>query len=312
MRIAITGGRGLLGRAVTAAAVAGGHEVLAIDHPDASGRAGHERSPGVMDATADVTSFEELCLVVRGCDAMVHLAAFTSPHGRPGDVVHNNNVTASYNALSVSATVGIRRVCLASSVNAVGGAYSRHPRYETFPVDETHPCYAEDPYSLSKWILEAQASAFARRYEDMTITSLRFHALVDEIDRRRALADLDPEKSCRDLWGYSPLGASARACLDCLTAPYTGHEVLYVVAENTALDVPSLELARRYYPDVPVVGDLSGHRSFFDSSKAARLIGWAPGEGSTASTNGSVAALDGPGADDRSGRGHPPARVWSC
>lgn len=288
MRIALTGGRGLLGRAVTAAAVAGGHEVVAIDHPDPPGPPRSERSLGIVDATADVTSFDELLDVASGCDAMVHLAAFTSPHGRPNHVVHHNNVTASYNALSVSATLGIRRICLASSVNAVGGAYSRRARYDAFPVDETHPCYAEDPYSLSKWVLEAQAFAFARRYEDMTITSLRFHALVDDIDRRRALANLDPQKSRRDLWGYSPLGASAQACVDCLTAPHTGHEVLYVVAADTALDVPSLELAARYYPDVPVVGDLSGHRSFFDSSKAARLIGWAPDEMSTALTNGSA------------------------
>ena len=35
----------------------------------------------------------------------------------------------------------------------------------------------------------------------------------------------------------------------------------------------SLELARQYYPDVPIRGDLSGHRSFFDSSKAERLLG---------------------------------------
>jgi UDP-glucose 4-epimerase len=38
--------------------------------------------------------------------------------------------------------------------------------------------------------------------------------------------------------------------------------------------VPSLELKQKHYPDVPVRGDLSGHKSFFDSSKAERLLGW--------------------------------------
>ncbi len=52
--------------------------------------------------------------------------------------------------------------------------------------------------------------------------------------------------------------------------------------------MPSLELAARHHPEVPVVGDLSGHRSFFDSSKATRLIGWAPGGVAADSANGSA------------------------
>ena len=53
-----------------------------------------------------------------------------------------------------------------------------------------------------------------------------------------------------------------------------GHEVLFVVAPDTASDTPTVELARTYHPDVAVRGDLSGRRSFFDSSKAQRLLGW--------------------------------------
>ena len=40
------------------------------------------------------------------------------------------------------------------------------------------------------------------------------------------------------------------------------------------VDVPSLELAARFFPDVPIRGDLSGHRSFFSSAKAEKLLGW--------------------------------------
>ena len=77
-------------------------------------------------------------------------------------MVHNNNVVSSYNALRAAATAGVRRVCQASSVNAIGGRFSRWPpRYDYFPVDEQHPTYAEDPYSLSKWICEQQADAIA-------------------------------------------------------------------------------------------------------------------------------------------------------
>jgi hypothetical protein len=45
--------------------------------------------------------------------------------------------------LSAAATLGIQRVCSASSINAIGGAFSRAPRYDYFPIDEQHPTYVE-------------------------------------------------------------------------------------------------------------------------------------------------------------------------
>lgn len=59
-----------------------------------------------------------------------------------------------------------------------------------------------------------------------------------------------------------------------LAADFTGHEVFYIAAPDTTNDVPSLELAERYYPGVPIRGDLGANKSFFDSSKAGRLLGW--------------------------------------
>ena len=57
-------------------------------------------------------------------------------------VVFNENSAGNYNALSAAATVGIKRVCLASSINAIGGVFSRQPRYDYFPLDEQHPTVA--------------------------------------------------------------------------------------------------------------------------------------------------------------------------
>jgi len=42
---------------------------------------------------------------------------------------------------------------------------------------------------------------------------------------------------------------------------------------TTASDTPTLELARRFHPEAKIRADLAGHRSFFDSRKADRLIG---------------------------------------
>ncbi len=274
MRIAVTGGSGGIGRAVTEMALAQGHGVLSIDRiPPAQDAA----QPSVTFVQADTTNYAALEGALRdaGCDALIHLAAIPSPGQHPDYVVHNNNVAGSYNALCAAARLGIQHVCQASSVNATGLAYSRAPRYDYFPLDEQHPTYNEDPYSLSKWICEQQGESFARRYEWMTITSLRFHWVVPARSRAAGNGnDGHNPHQAKNLWGYTTFDAAARACLQSLTANFAGHEAFYIVAPDTVAGTPSLELRDEYYPDVPVRGDLSGNRSFFDSSKAERLLGW--------------------------------------
>jgi nucleoside-diphosphate-sugar epimerase len=272
MKIAITGGSGRIGRAVIDLALSQGYSVVSID------RVMPEEKTAQSNITyfqADITDYTALENALRGCDALVHMAAIPAPGHHPDHEVHNNNVTGSYNILRAAVEVGIRRVCQASSVNATGLAYSRWPRFDYFPLDEEHPTYNEDPYSLSKWICEEQANSIARRYEEMTISSLRFHAVVPErATLVQAAAYSRGNGAVKSLWAYTRLDSAARTCLLSLTADFKGHEVFYIAASDTISDIPSLELKRKYYPDVPLRGDLSGHQSFFNSSKAERLLGW--------------------------------------
>lgn len=184
--------------------------------------------------------------------------------------MHHNNVMASYNVLEAATSSGVNRICLASSVDAVGGVFSRAPRFEYFPLDELHPAYPEDAYSLSKWISEAQGAAFSRRNPQLFVSSLRLHALRER-EEMAARFGKTPERAQKDLWGYTPPPMAAQVCLSALTAGVDGFEVFYVVAEDTYVDFESEELRRRFYPQVPIRGDLSGHRSFSDSSRAAKL-----------------------------------------
>jgi UDP-glucose 4-epimerase len=271
MKIAVTGGNGRIGRAIVEMALTQGHEAVSID----------QTPPPKIDQAhlsfiqANLTDYEEFVQAIRGCDALIHMAAIPAPGHHPDHQVHNNNVVASYNALRAAVEVGIKRVCQASSVNATGLGYSRWPRFEYFPLDEEHPTYNEDPYSLSKWICEEQGNSFARRYEQMIISSMRFHAIVpDRPTIVQAKSYSQTDAAVKNLWAYTRLDDASRACLLSLTADFAGHQVFYIVAPDTISDTPSLELKQKYFPDVVVRGDLSDHRSFFDSSKAERLLGW--------------------------------------
>ena len=271
MQIAVTGGSGRIGRAVIEMALAQGHAVVGLDRVLPGAEAAHAGASYLQVDTSDYAAVEG---ALRGCDALVHLAAIPSPRGLPDHVVHNNNVVGSYNVLSAAAALGIKRIAQASSVNAVGAAYSRWPRFDYFPLDEAHPTYNEDPYSLSKWICEAQGDSLARRHEGLRIASLRFHWVVPDLamiaQRRGDFAKL----LAKHLWGYTLLDAAARACLQSLTAEFVGHEAFFINAPNTMEERPSLELAREFFPDVPVRGDLGGTRAFFTCEKAERLLGW--------------------------------------
>jgi UDP-glucose 4-epimerase len=264
MKIALTGARGRVGRIVAARARAQGHRVTGIDRVPADG-------PG--DVVADVGDYDALVRAFDGCDGVIHLAAIPVPWRHPDHEVHNNNVTGSYNALRAAAEHGITRLSQASSVNAIGHAFSRDPAYDYFPIDEDHPTRAEDPYSLSKWICEEQASAFARRY-GMGIVSLRFHFVTNDVAGLRDYyrsPTLDPRGH---LFSRTGEQAAAEACLLGLTADYTGHHALFIIAPQTISDRPSRDIAADLYPGVPRRDGWTGHDSFFDSSRAGRVLGW--------------------------------------
>lgn len=276
MKIALTGGSGGIGRAITAQALAEGHSIVSIDRV---APAEPPASDNFRFVLGEMSDYDKLVATFEGCDAVIHMAAIPSPFRLPDHVVHNNNVVGSYNALRAAVEHNIMRICQASSVNAIGLSYSRAPRFDYFPVDEEHPNYTEEPYGLSKWICEAQADTFARRYDDIRIASMRFHWVVpDRATAARPFGQATEEVK-KHLWAYTRFDAAARACLMSLDAPFKGHEVFYIVAPDTTIDVPSLDLAKRFFPDVPIKGDFGGYRSFFSSAKAERLLGWthAPG-----------------------------------
>ena len=271
MKIAVTGGSGQIGRSIAAMAIRQGHSIVSIDRVPPANAVIQSAQTFVL---ADTNDYERLLGAFQGCDAVIHMAAIPSPDRHPNHVVHNNNVTGSYNVMRAAIECGIKRICQASSVNAIGLSYSRVAHFDYFPIDENHPNYSEEPYGLSKWICEQQASGLARRYEDLSIASMRFHWVIEDRAISASRFGFATQDAAMHLWAYTLLAPAARACLMSLDAAFKGHEVFYIAAPDTNIDVPSLELAARFFPDVPIRGDLSGNRSFFSSAKAERLMGW--------------------------------------
>ena len=230
MKIALTGAAGKLGQAILPLALAEGHQVVAID------RQLPVLPETVVGHSVEMSDYEGLVSAFSGCDSLIHMAAIPSPRALPDHQVHSNNVVGSYNAMRAAVDAGISRICQGSSVNALGLAYAKERHFDYFPVDELHPTYCDEGYSLSKWICEQQADSLTRRFSDLSIASLRFHWVVADRAQAAAVQTLTSEKGRVELWGYVLAADAARACLLALKAPFTGHEVFYIVADDTTLD----------------------------------------------------------------------------
>lgn len=271
MRVAITGGSGRIGQVTARAVAAAGHQVVLID-----------RTPPPVDGVhgerfieMDMDDFPGVVSAFTGAHAVVHLAGIPGPRGNPPHLVHNNNVVASYNALCVVAELGISRILMASSVNAIGLTWSREPEFDYFPIDEWHCTRNEDPYSLSKWIGEQQADSMVRLHSGLSVGSFRIHAFVGDRDEAVRLSSGELwDHARRGLWGYTTHRMWADACTRALTAGFTGHQIFWVVAGQTATTEESTKLARTYFPNVEMRSPLLGNQSFFDCTNTKNKLGW--------------------------------------
>jgi len=273
VKVAVTGASGKVGSWITQDLLRSGHEVVGIDrHESTSGS-----TPLSDFRVVDLTSFSPTVDAIRGAECVVHLAALGSPEVAPEWDVHNNNVVSSFNILSAAAELGIPRVVQASSVNSVGLAWSQQPTFDYFPLDLSHPCRPDDGYSLSKYLQELQADSLCLRHADLSVVSLRLHAVLSDAAEAIGMVESHGQRwAINGLFGYCTFVSVSSAIQAALSAPASGHEVLWVSESETFMQNPSEDLARRFFPGVPLVAPLTGRQTFFDISRTREVLSWVP------------------------------------
>jgi len=109
----------------------------------------------------------DLADALRGCDALVHLAAV---HEDPNDVA-DVNVGGTRNVVDAVSRAGVRKLVFASSHSVYGAhADNAYPLTESSPV-RPNP---ENAYARSKAEAEQIVSYFASQHPDAVVTTLRF------------------------------------------------------------------------------------------------------------------------------------------
>lgn len=282
-RVIVTGGSGLAGKWVVEDLVAHGYEVLNLDRVPMAKQTVRTLITDLTDAgqvfnaLASSTTAREFNddIEPKPVDAIVHFAAIPRILITTDNEVFRINVMGTYNVLDAASKYGIKKVILASSETTYGVVFAhRHRDPAYFPLDETYPVDPMDSYATSKVINEVTGKAFHAR-TGADIYCFRIGNVLDPSDYAKFPTWLkDPALRKRIAWSYIDGRDLATACRLGIEKDGLGFEVMNVAADDVSSDLPTAELLKRFYPNVPVKKPLGEFETLLSNEKLKRLLGW--------------------------------------
>ena len=282
-RVIVTGGSGLAGKWVVENLVEHGYEVLNLDRVPMPRRTARTLITDITDAgqvfnaLASSTAPTEFVpdLEPKPIDAIVHFAAIPRIMVTTDNEVFRINVMGTYNILDAASKLGIRKVIVASSETTYGVVFAhRHRNPQYFPLDEQYPVDPMDSYATSKVINEVTAKAFHAR-TGADLYCFRIGNVLDPEDYAKfAEWNKDPSLRERIAWSYIDGRDLAEAARLGIEKDGLGFEVMNVAADDVSSDLPTAELLKRFYPEVPVKKPLGEFETLLSNEKLKRLLGW--------------------------------------
>lgn len=283
-RIIFTGGSGKAGRHVVQHLVEHGHRVLnldtkPLDNPQVRTLITDITDAGqVFNALSSTMATHEFDPVLRPerVDALVHFAAIPRIMITPDNELFRVNVMGTYNVIEAAVKLGIRKIIIASSETTYGIIFAEEPRQPDYlPLDEDYDVSPMDSYALSKVVNEKTARAFALR-SGFDIYALRIgnviepHEYADYVPKWKA----DPAFRKKIMWSYidaRDLGQITRLAIE---KDGLGFQVFNAANDDTSADLPTQSLIQRFYPDVPIRGELGEYEALYSNRKIRDVLGF--------------------------------------
>ncbi len=282
-RILFTGGSGKAGRHVIPWLLAKGYEVHNIDLVPLD-------VPGVTNLTVDITDLGEVFNAltmhrdfpdlesgrgVQPFDAVVHFAAVPRILIRPDNETYRVNVMGTYNVIEASVKLGIRKVIIASSETTYGICFAegeRDPHY--LPFDEDYDVNPMDSYGLSKVINEKTARAFSER-TGADVYALRIGNVIEPNEYSRFPGFVaHPETRLRNAWCYIDARDLGQIVHLCIEKDGLGYQVFNATNDTVTTDLSTAELARRFFPNVPLKWQPQGDEAMISNRKIREVLGF--------------------------------------
>lgn len=288
-RVMFTGGSGKAGRHVVNYLVEHGCQVLNIDTRPLD-------NPKVRTLITDITDSGQVfnalssymglhefdpSLRPQPVDAVVHFAAIPRIMITPDNEVFRINAMGTYNVVEAAVKLGIRKIVVASSETTYGLVFANEPRDpKYFPLDEEYDTDPMDSYALSKVVNEQTARAFALR-SGFDIYALRIGNVIEphEYEAFAPKWIADPAFRKRIAWSYVDARDLGQITLRAIETNGLGFQVFNAVNDDTSSGLPTAELLKRYYPNVPVKRDLGEYETLLANRKAREMLGFRPEHG---------------------------------
>ncbi|MGL1920724.1 MAG: NAD(P)-dependent oxidoreductase [Hyphomicrobiales bacterium] len=284
MRILFTGGAGKAGRHAIAYLVAQGHKVVNLDmtplnHPD------------VHDMIADITDSGQMFNILSGYggfeelepgtgvpkfDAVVHFAAVARILINSDNECFRINAIGTYNVIEAACKLGIPKIVIASSETTYGVCFSDGevdpgslPQLEDYDVDPM------DSYGLSKVVNEKTARSFQRRFGN-DIYCLRIGNVIEPHEYETLFPDYfaNPEVRRRNAFSYIDARDLGQIADLCCKTDGLGYQVFNAGNDTTGAILPTADLLKRFYPNVPVTQELGEFEALFSNRKIKDMLGF--------------------------------------
>jgi len=282
-RILFTGGSGKAGKHVIAYLLDQGHHVLNVDLTPLD-------NPKVDTLFADITQSGQMFNALTSYsswsdldsgegppafDAIVHFAAVPRIRLWPDDETFRVNTVGTYNVIEAGIKLGVRKIIIASSETTYGVCFADgRVNPHSLPLEEDYDVDPMDSYGLSKVLNEVTARSFQRR-SGADIYALRIGNVIEphEYDR---FPDFfaNPEQRRRNAFCYIDARDLGQIVHRCLETSGLGFQVFNAGNDTNSANIPSAELAERFFPGIPVTRPMGEHEALFSNRKIREVLGF--------------------------------------
>jgi nucleoside-diphosphate-sugar epimerase len=282
-RVMFTGGSGKAGKHAVQHLIDHGYQVLNIDTKPLA-------NPKVRTLITDITDEGQVfnaftsymglhefdaSLTPQPPDAVVHFAAIPRIMITPDNEVFRINVMGTYNVIDTAVKLGIKKIIVASSETTYGVIFANEPRDPThFPLEEDYDVNPMDSYALSKVINEQTARAFQQR-NNSDIYALRIGNVIEPHEYEMFPKFFaDPGFRKKIAWSYidaRDLGEIVRLAIE---KDGLGYQVFNAANDDCSSDLPTAELLKRFYPNVPVKRELGEYETLLSNRKVREMLGF--------------------------------------
>lgn len=209
MKIAITGAKGVVGKAIIDHLDPAEFEIVSIDLPE-----------------HDVKDLDDLIKMTAGCDAIIHSAWVTSTDNFRIEDIDLANVQMILNVYKAAKANGSRLI-MASSNHA-----QRHDMRDTDGKIRAsiQPATPDSPYGAEKIFLEALGRYYSVTH-DLEVICIRIGTVTEDDKPIPPSTPKDPSR----YWSHADVGRLVTCCLNAETIP-DNFQVVYGVSNQPVFD----------------------------------------------------------------------------